>query len=455
VIVRPVFAFGDRAANTGLAIMHSAPGKSALGNIERRRMTALHGSPTISMVRAAAVAVVCVVAPLCALAERVSAQSAPAQATAAAPQSTGQAAKPTKPAPVKAASGKSAAAATGAPAGKGGQAIIALINDEPISAYDVDQRINLLLLTSGSINERLKAKLQDPGINEKFKQYALARNPNIRSQDEIKALQQQFVQSMRQQALAEARPTQRKAALEEIIDERIKLQAAKRLGIAVSEADVTGSILEIAKKNNKNEKEFAAMLAGMGVNIATMKERFRSGLAWRDVVRRQFGHQISIGMQDIERAVAAGASGPNAGTLTDLALVKILLPFPPKSDEKAKAARYADAEKLRKNFTNCRATPGLVQTVAGARLEDLGAREASTFPEPTRSVLLNAKVGEMTPPSIAAGGVELYAVCGREQRSVAESKRDEATRELQAQEFELLARKHLKSLRQDAVIDYR
>ena len=110
-----------------------------------------------------------------------------------------------------------------APAGKGGQAIVALVNDEPISAYDVEQRINLLLLTSGSVNERLKAKLQDPGINEKFKQFVLARNPNIRSQEEIKAMQDQFVASMRSRSLSEARPAQRKAALDEIIDERIKI----------------------------------------------------------------------------------------------------------------------------------------------------------------------------------------------------------------------------------------
>lgn len=349
--------------------------------------------------------------------------------------------------PAKSDSGKAAA--------KGGQTIIALVNDEPISAYDVEQRINLLLLTSGTVNERMKARLQDPGINEKFKQFALARNPNIRSQEEIKALQAQFVQSIRQQALAEARPAQRKAALEEIIDERIKLQAAKKLGIAIPESDVTSAILEIAKKNNKNEKEFAAMLSGMGVNINVMKERFRAGIAWRDVVRRQFGHQISIGQQEIERAVNSASGGPNAGTLTELALVKVLLPFPSKGDEKAKAARFADAEKLRQNFTNCRATPALVQTVAGAKLEDLGTKEASAFPEPTRSILINAKAGEMTPPSVGAGGVELYAICARQQRSVAESKREDAARELQAQEFELLARKHLKNLRQDAVIDYR
>ena len=372
------------------------------------------------------------------------------------PQSPqGQAATPAAPAAKTEKSGPSKSAAGASSATKGGQAIVALINDDPISAYDVEQRINLLLLTSGSVNERLKAKLQDPGINEKFKQFVLARNPNIRSQDEIKAMQAQFVTSMRQQVLSEARPAQRKAALEEIIDERIKLQAAKKLNITVSDADVTASILEIAKKNNKDEKGFAAMLAGMGVNINSMKDRFRAGVAWRDVVRRQFGHQISIGQQDIEKAVASAAGGPNAGTLTDLALVKVVLPFPAKSDEKSKAARFADAETLRQKFTNCRATPGLVQSVSGAKFEDLGTREASAFPEPTRSVLINAKVGEMTPPAYGAGGVELYAVCARQQRSVAESKRDEATRELQAQEFELLARKHLKSLRQDAVIDYR
>jgi peptidyl-prolyl cis-trans isomerase SurA len=346
-----------------------------------------------------------------------------------------------------------AAAATQAP--KGGQAIVALINDEPISAYDVDQRINLLLLTSPAIGERMRAKLQDPGINDKFKQFAMARNPNIRSQEEVKTLQAQFVASIRQQAVAEARPAQRKAALEEIIDERIKVQAAKKAGITVSEADVTASVLEIAKKNDKDEKAFGVMLSGMGVNLNTMKDRFRAGIAWRDVVRRQFGHQISIGQQDIEKAVASAAGGPNAGTLTDLGLLKVILPFPPKSDEKAKTARFADAEKLRQKFTDCRATPGLVQTVPGAKYEDLGTKEASIFQEPTRSVLLNAKIGEMTPPSFGAGAVEMYAVCNRQQRSVAESKREEATRELQSQEFELLARKHLKSLRQDAVIDYR
>jgi peptidyl-prolyl cis-trans isomerase SurA len=380
------------------------------------------------------------------------AQSPPGQATspAVSPPAASQASA--------AKSGKAAAAKAGpaaTSAGKGGQAIVALINDEPISAYDVDQRINLLLLTSGSVNERLKAKLQDPGINEKFKQFVLARNPNVQSQEEIKAMQAQFVTSMRSQVLSEARPGQRKAALEEIIDERIKVQAAKKLNIPVNEADVTASIMEIAKKNGKDEKAFAAMLAGMGVNINSMKDRFRAGIAWRDVVRRQFGHQISIGQQDIEKAVASAAGGAKSGTLTDLALVKVLLPFPAKSDEKAKAARFADAEMIRQKFTNCRAAPGLVQTVSGAKLEDLGTKEASVFPEPTRSVLINAKVGEMTPPSYGAGGVELYAICDRQQRSVAESKRDEATRELQAQEFELLARKHLKSLRQDAVIDYR
>lgn len=348
---------------------------------------------------------------------------------------------------------KTTSPADNASTAKSGQTIVALVNDEPVSAYDVEQRINLLLLTSPAINDRMKARLQDPGINEKFKQFAMARNP--RSQEEVKALQAQFVAQIRQQAVAEARPTQRKAALEEIIEERIKIQAAKKGNITVSEADVTAAVMELAKRNNKSEKEFAAMLAGMGVNINTMKDRFRAGIAWRDVVRRQFGHQISIGQQDIEKAVASAAGGAGTGTLTDMALVKVLLPLPAKNDEKTRTARFAEAEALRQKITACKMVPGLLQTTPGVKFEDLGTKEASAFTEPTRSLLINAKVGETTPPSFGAGAVEMYVMCAKQQRTVAESKREEAARELQSQEFDLLARKHLKSLRQDAVIDYR
>jgi peptidyl-prolyl cis-trans isomerase SurA len=61
----------------------------------------------------------------------------------------------------------------------------------------------------------------------------------------------------------------------------------------------------------------------------------------------------------------------------------------------------------------------------------------------------------MVPPSVGAGGVELWAVCGRKVLKADDQKREVAQAELRSKEFEILAKKHLKDLRQDAAIEYR
>ena len=90
-----------------------------------------------------------------------------------------------------------------------------------------------------------------------------------------------------------------------------------------------------------------------------------------------------------------------------------------------------------------------------AKYDTLGRKRASTFSEPTRTQLLQAKIGQMPPPSLSAEGVQLYAVCGRRKVAVNEKKRNVEKRQLQMQEFDILAERHLRDLKQDAYIEYR
>jgi peptidyl-prolyl cis-trans isomerase SurA len=82
-------------------------------------------------------------------------------------------------------------------------------------------------------------------------------------------------------------------------------------------------------------------------------------------------------------------------------------------------------------------------------------RKPSSVPEPTRSLLLEAKDGQMVPPNMASQGVELYAVCGRKVTRGDDKVREQVAQELQQKEFEVLAQRHLRDLRQDAHIEYR
>ena len=77
------------------------------------------------------------------------------------------------------------------------------------------------------------------------------------------------------------------------------------------------------------------------------------------------------------------------------------------------ARRYAEADGLRARFGGCKTMASLAKDVSDARFEDMKFIKPSSIAEPTRSMLLSAKDGDMLPPVTAADGIEVYAVCGR------------------------------------------
>ncbi len=338
------------------------------------------------------------------------------------------------------------------------QSIVALVNDEPITGYEIEQRMKLSMLGSPELQKRLQAKLKAPNVNDQFKAFAIKRlkaNPpktEAEQQSRVKELQRQFVTSLRTKVEAEFRPVAHKKALDELIEERLKLQEAKRLSVVAGTEDVDRVIAGMAERNKMTPKEFAEHVSKMGANIAAMRDRIKASLSWADVIKRRFGHQIStIGGRDIDR-MAAAFSGEDE---VELHIHRIMLPLSTKGDQKQIVERLSEAERLRAQFTTCTESRRLASAVAGARFDDLGERRPGTIPEPTRSLLMSAGENQMIPATVGDGGVELWAVCGRKTVKAEEQKRETAQNDLRQKEFEILSMKHLKDLRQDAHIEYR
>ena len=61
----------------------------------------------------------------------------------------------------------------------------------------------------------------------------------------------------------------------------------------------------------------------------------------------------------------------------------------------------------------------------------------------------------MLPPSVNDGAIELWVVCGRTVVKAVDDKRTQAEGELKQKEFELMAKRYIKDLREDAHIEYR
>ncbi|MEQ1710440.1 MAG: SurA N-terminal domain-containing protein [Hyphomicrobium sp.] len=415
------------------------------------------------VVAAAAGALAACLPALCGLAHSAIAQSAPA-----APARANAQAKASTPGNTKTAAAKSAeaSAAEKKALSASGQSIAVLVNDEPITGYEIQQRQRMLGLSANiqsQATENFKRMLQNPATSEKLKGIL---NETInankgKTKEQVIAIfeerKKQYALSLQKQAVESARsgvlPGLKKTALDELIDEKLKLQEAKRLNVIASEDDATMMVKGIAERNKMTEAQFAQHLKGMGADVGTMRDRFRATLSWNQVIRRRFGQQVAVTERDVDRLVASAPGGGDDAV--ELDIQRITLAVAGKLEQKAVAQRIAEADALRRKFVGCKGGPALAAAAKDAKFEALGSRKAAGIPEPTRSLLLNAKDGEMLPPSVGQGGVELWAVCGRTVVKADIEKRTAAQEELRQKELEVLAKRHLKDLRQDAHIEYR
>jgi peptidyl-prolyl cis-trans isomerase SurA len=354
------------------------------------------------------------------------------------------------------------------PAPKGTQAIVVLVNDEPITAWEIDQRAGFVAANSGGNPGDMKAKaearwaqiVKDPKTNERFQDYMRAHN--VQSQEQAKALQTEFVKKLQadmiDQIRREARSGMasqfRKQAQEELIEERLKLQEAKRLGVEVTDDDVKRMLQGIADRNKMTIDQFSAQVKSTGFDISTLRERLRGEQAWREAIRRRFGAQINITQKDVDRMLTTAASEAGEDAF-ELQVQKVTLPLQGRADQSTLVRRFSEAQALHSKADGCKNMAGLVKEVSDAKFEDSKYVRPGNLPEPTRSMLLLAKDGDVLPPSAIANGIEIYAVCGRRPVKGDEKTRDNAMQELQQKEFNIVAKRHLFDLRQEAHIEYR
>ncbi len=283
--------------------------------------------------------------------------------------------------------------------------IVVLVNDDPISDYDIEQRERFLAITTK----------------------------------------------------AEPSPELKKQATDMLIDERLQIQEGKKLGATPDDADVRKILDDMASKNNLDAEGLTTALAKAGVNVKTLKDRIKAQIVWQDVVRRKFRRDILIGDAEVDEALSdAGEEAPSgepAGTALQLRQVKFTLPSG--ADQRTIASRLAAAETVRSRFNSCANLGDLTKGIQGASVQNIADQQAVSLVQPARLLVQHAKVGQMTPPTLTGSAVELYAVCGKRAIHADNPKREETQRKLMNEEMGIRAERLLRDLRQDAFIEYR
>ncbi len=391
--------------------------------------------------------------------------------------------------------------------------IAAIVNDQVITGYDLDQRVKVAIVSAG---------LKD--------------TPDVRRRVTIDVLNT-------------------------LIDERLQLQEAKRLNLGITQADIDKGKTTLEARNNAPPGSFSKLLADQGLPESAVIGQMTAELAWNKIISvtmvpkvdltddeidkayarltesigkyrirlseiflpvetpdrdatvradaaklvddlragadfaamaRQFSrgssaydggalglviedqllpevatvaHTIDLGI--ISDPVAAGGGyyilrvsersvigsvDPNAATVR---LKQIALPIAANATDADINAVLARAQSFTASIKTCAAMDATIQEIGNRQSGDLGLLRITDLSERIRAAVLELPIGQASAPVRTDALVQVFVVCERNQATPTLPQRAEVAETLWLQRLDLLARRSLRDLRRTAVIDVR
>lgn len=93
-------------------------------------------------------------------------------------------------------------------------------------------------------------------------------------------------------------------ALEQLIEDRLRLDEAASLDLKLTEDQITTGMTEFAARSDETLDSYLARLAEAGVVRQTFRDFVHAGMAWRAVIRARFGARAQVSEAEINRALA-------------------------------------------------------------------------------------------------------------------------------------------------------
>ena len=401
----------------------------------------------------------------------------------------------------------------GPAASQSAQRIAAVVNDDVITSRDLDDRLELVMLTSGIADS------------------------------------------------AQARQRLAPQVLRSLIEETLQDQEAERLDIRVDDAEVEQALANIAQRNQMSVETMRRFLAQNGINSETLLDQVRAQIAWVKIVNRQIVPRVTVTVDQLDMAVdearrnegqpeyllseivlpvdnpaqaqvvagdaarlvqtlrdgasfeslarqvsvAASAerggdvgwirgsaipgelrnalermreneisepvpspigfhifwlrdrrvssAGPAGATgQAEVQLAQVLLPV---DGQSGLEARRAEAAQLRSRLGDCAAVVEAAAELNAPNSGQLGWVRVGDLPQELREAVSSLPVGQVSPPLAGPNGIHLLMVCDRRQPQAPAAEREQIAERLERERVDRLARRYLRDLRKDAFVEVR
>jgi peptidyl-prolyl cis-trans isomerase SurA len=253
--------------------------------------------------------------------------------------------------------------------------------------------------------------------------------------------------------LSNQKKPSRQEALDELIDDKLKVQLSKRYIAEVPKREIESAYANIARRAGMTVAQFTKMTSQSGITPEALKSRIHADYVWSQIVRGKFQGSLQVGEKEVEVKMQ-GANSQDVANY-EYKLRPVLFLVPRGSTPAAFEARKKDVEALRARFQSCDEGLRTAMTLPDVAVRETITRQAADLAEQQRKVLNETAVGRLTPPDVTPQGVEVFAVCSKTEAKGDTPAKRKVRDEMFNERYQALAKKFLKELRSQALIEYR
>ena len=281
------------------------------------------------------------------------------------------------------------------------QSVVVMVNGEPITNYDIEQRSKLNFLTTHKAGDR-------------------------------------------------------KQVISELIDEKVKIKEAKKFGVDPSSSDIDQSYASMSSRMRITPDQLTKSLEGQGIRPDTLKARIKAEMVWTSLVRGRYKESLQVGEKDVAAAVqGGGADEKQESEAFEYRMQPIVLIVPRGSAPSTLESRQKEAEVLRNRVQSCDEANTLFKSMQNAAIREAVVKTSADIPAALRDLLDKTPVGHLTPPEVTKQGVEMVALCGRKPTTVDTPKKKAIREKMFAEKYEAKSKAYLQEVRKAAMIEYR
>lgn len=202
-----------------------------------------------------------------------------------------------------------------------------------------------------------------------------------------------------------------KEAMRALIEDRLRIEQAKRFDFEATAEDIDKGMAEFASRAQMTTEQFVEALGQAGVAAETFRDFVAAGVVWREMVRAKYGIFANVSEAEIDRAIEADTRRKALRVL----LSELVIPAAP--GEELQVLELA--RQIRANVSTEGGFAAAVAQHSAAGSRDNGGRldwmPLSNLPPAIAGFVLALGPGEVSDPVPIPGGVALFQLRGVEE----------------------------------------